>query len=288
MPKKPRALEPHVGFNVSTFPFTLNPTVGCFYGCKYCYLQVPPYSYNIVPNQVSIKDWLPNVLETELNSKKYKNLPQYFKRVQINESCDSYHPAIMNKHDIMKEILLIFKKHPDWMLHILTKSNKIIDHIDLLTEMKHQVQIEITITTLDEEKARMLEGTAPKVSKRLHTLTRLVNADIFTRVMCMPFTGNNDELKQMKSIILDMGVKGFKHKSLNYFDEEKLNNGIVEQVKNRHDKTLCLFNSGEKLSKETKILLPLTKAFSKFKDHITKFENWGYSYVNNLNWEYIL
>lgn len=288
-PKQPKALEPHHNISVNTFPFTLNPTIGCFYNCKYCYLQVVPYSYNVVPNQVSIKQWLPEVLEQELNSKKYKNLPQYHKRVQINESCDSYHPIVMNNYDIMKDILLIFKKHPDWMLHILTKSNMILKHKDILTEMRNQVQVEITITTLNEEKARQLEGTAPNVSKRLDILEQLSKENIFTRVMCMPFIGDKNELMVIKDKVISLGVKGFKHKSLNYFDEKKLiSENIVEQVKDRHDTSMCLFNSGEKLYKETSILAPTTKAFSKFENKLVKFENWGYSLINNLNWEYIL
>ena len=56
------------------FPFALNPTIGCLFGCKYCYLQQYPFNqWATFGEEVKVKTRLPETLDLELQ--KYRDLP---------------------------------------------------------------------------------------------------------------------------------------------------------------------------------------------------------------------
>jgi DNA repair photolyase len=72
------------------------------------------------------------------------------------------------------------------MLHIVTKSPKILEWADLLAEMKHQVQVEVSFVTLDEEASRVFETGTPSVRQRLRIVEELAAKGVFVRMMMMP------------------------------------------------------------------------------------------------------
>ena len=173
--KTTRALNPQREIGAQGFPFTLNPTIGCPYGCKYCFSRLSLWkSPKEFFQNIEVKEKLPEILDKELT--KLAPLPQHLKRVQINEASDAYHPTVMkfmqqNGKDIMVEILEVFRKHwkndNKWMLHILTKSHLIVRHLGLLKSMKHMIQVEISIASIDEKKIRQIEMFTPSIKRRL-------------------------------------------------------------------------------------------------------------------------
>ena len=156
------------------FPFTMNPNIGCFFSCKYCYLQGFPFRRHAeFGKEVKVKIWMAEKLNRELE--KYRTLPQHLKRVQIGNATECYLPAVMSKvrrelgRDLMAEILGVFKKHWNnnnrWTVHLVTKSHLITRHLGILAEMKDQVQAEVTLVCLDEHKRKEYERFAPGVEK---------------------------------------------------------------------------------------------------------------------------
>ena len=76
------------------FPFTLNPTMGCSFSCKFCYSPLT-YRKNFARsnrthffNESTIKLDIAESLNKDLS--KLTSLPQHLKRVQINETSDYY------------------------------------------------------------------------------------------------------------------------------------------------------------------------------------------------------
>ena len=235
---------------------------------------------------------------------KWKDLPQHLKRVQVNVATEGYLPqaihAMKAKHnrDLMKEVLEVFKKHWNdgnkWMVHLVTKSHMIINHFELITEMRDQVQIELTITTLDETKARLLEGSAPSVKKRLEIIEKFAKNDVFVRAMCMPFIGSKTEADEVRQVLLDLGAKGFKHKAMNYWDEEKLLQGEVVRKQGKRDLIYynLHLNSGEAVLDESgnEGTVTVSMPDSKWKEYSMKpmkVVTWGYSEMNDVDWKYI-
>jgi len=271
--------------------------------CSYCYLQSPPFSFQTdFGNEVRIKTDLPQKLDKELF--KHSQLPAYMKRVQINEATEGYLPQTIQAakehlgRDLMAEILQTFRKHwrlgNRWMLHLVTKSHLILNHIDLIEEMRDQLQVELTITTLDETIARKVEGVAPSVSKRLDVLERFAERDVFVRIMCMPFLGNKEEAVAIKDTLLDMGAKAFKQKSLNYFDREQLLEGKIVRTKGRLDEKFqdLTYKSGEVVlddsgAPESQILLLPNEKWESFTQQSIQRIDSGYKEMNSYDWGYV-
>lgn len=296
--------RPKVDIWQADFPFTLNTHIGCLFGCSYCYLQTPPFAFlTEFGKEVRIKTDLPQKLDRELFN--YSHLPSFLKRVQINEATEGYLPQVVKAtqdhlgRDIMREVLDTFRRHwkmgNRWMLHLVTKSHLILKHIDLLEEMRDQVQVELTITTLDETVARKVEGVAPSVGKRLEIIDRLSERGLFVRIMCMPFLGDKNEAATIKETLLQRGAKAFKQKGLNYYDREKLLKGKVDRVKGRKDEKFqdLIFRSGEPVKTEDgtpqTVYLPLPdKALKVFTRGEIAVRDSGYALINQYDWGNIL
>jgi len=186
------ALNKQKMVEINAFPFSLNTNIGCLTQCRYCYLQNAPFKWHTdFGNEIKVKTWIAEKLDRELENK--KNLPQHLKRVQVNSATEGYSPQGMHKvesqfgRDIMAEVLEVFREHwlngNKWMVHLVTKSHLIQTHLPLIASMKEQVQVELTITSLSETRARQLEGFASSVSKRLDIISDFSAAGVFVRVM---------------------------------------------------------------------------------------------------------
>jgi len=256
--------------------------------------------------------------------KKLKKIPQHLKRVQINETSDYYLPKVIyelekNGRDIMLEILEVFHRHAKkgnvWMLHILTKGNLILKHIDKLEQMKDMVQVEISFSTHDESIRKKLEFFTIPIDERLKVISSLSEKGIFVRVMAMPFYGEEDDLKMLKKNAFEKGAKAFKNKGLNYFlwnELEKLSyddliNDKISRSGSRKDVMHEDLNvkSGETILFRNKmkyktVLMPKPKkgrrkppnwAVAGFKKRLKRKDmemiNCGYSDISKIDWGYI-
>ena len=219
------------------FPFTLNPTMGCSFGCKFCYSPLSlrknfaKMNREHFFNESTIKLDIADSLNDELT--RLANLPQYLKRAQINETSDYYLTEVLKRlenesRDVMMEILETFQNQWNsgnkWMLHILTKSHLIEKHLDKLKEMKEMVQVEMSFSTPYENQRRNLELYTPPIPRRLKTIEKLSKEGIFVRVMAMPFYGGVSELDDLRTITFNAGARALKNKALNYFTSNHVKN----------------------------------------------------------------
>ena len=80
-----------------------------------------------------------------------------------------------------RRIFETFQEHGrDWMIHVVTKSNKILDDADLLAEMKDQVQVEVSLVTLDTEHSKTFERGTPSPQSRLRIIEELSKDYVMT------------------------------------------------------------------------------------------------------------
>jgi DNA repair photolyase len=305
------------------FPFTLNLTMGCFFGCKYCYSPIT--LRKVIENkrdsffsEVTVRNGIPDALKKDLE--RYSSLPQHLKRVQICEHSEYYLPQLFseiksqNQPDIMLEVLNIFQeqwnKGNKWMVHILSKSHLILNHLATLKAMKEMIQVEISFSTQDEKILRQVELYSPSILKRLETIEALAKAGIFVRVMAMPFYGDRNDLTVLKQMNFAKGAVALKNKGLNYYDwqavqqisEADLLNGKLLQTGSRKDSPIDVslnINSGEPYlvsgqKQLTTVKMPKEKDWqrmSKFDDRVKDQQleiiNCGYALCNSVNWEYI-
>ena len=297
------------------FPFTCNPNIGCLYQCKYCYLQQTFFSRQAkFGEEVMVKSGIVRALDKDL--KKYSNLPQYLKRVQLGNATEIFHPTVLSstKHelgmDIISGVLKTFqaqwKAGNKWMVHIVTKSHLIMRYVDVLKEMRDQIQVEITIVDPDDKVSRKIEPYAPAVKKRLQVIESLAKEGIFVRVMAMPYLRDEKEALEFRKQVVDLGARGFKHKGLNYFDPAAMLKGQVVKAGRRDDIIFesALLNSGEHFDgKPILVNMPqqnvnevgksidgwkrLRGVGLDLKSVTMPILNSGYSEINDIDWTYL-
>ena len=76
------------------------------------------------------------------------------KEVKIGNLFDPY-PLMEPNRKITRRCLELFEYHPDWKVHIQTKSNLILNDIDILktlSERNRFAEVEIFISTLTHDK----------------------------------------------------------------------------------------------------------------------------------------
>ena len=171
------------------FKYTLNPYTGCDHACVYCYIT----SYIPKAFKVRTKEGLLPSLERELR--------KFDKRfiIAMSYSSDPY-PTVEEKLGITRKVLELFKRY-DVRCLLLTKSNIFERDIDILSELRCAVGI--TVTTVDERKASLLEPNAPSPRDRIKALKKAKKAGIpvYARIdPIIPFYTWEDFEKTLKAL----------------------------------------------------------------------------------------
>lgn len=173
--------------NAYNFPFTYNPGSGCFFQCVYCYLRQPFFQRHISADHGREMNFLPNLPESaRAFIRNHAHLPAYMKRIQMGVATELFMPNML-PYTRMREVLEVFRDEgPDWMLHLVTKSPAILQFAELLAEMRHQVQVEVSLVTMDQQASHIFEQGTPGVMQRLKIIEDLAQRGIFVRMMLMP------------------------------------------------------------------------------------------------------
>jgi DNA repair photolyase len=157
--------------------YALNPYRGCGHGCKYCYapnvLHIPRNEWG---KWVRVKINMPNLLAHELKEKE-KGV------MGIGTVTDPYQPAEKDYKLTRYSLEQILKA--DWPISLQTKSDLVLRDLDLLKRFS-QVEVGITITTLNDKHRKLLEPNAPSIKKRLFALRKLSKEGIRTYIFFGP------------------------------------------------------------------------------------------------------
>ena len=194
------------------FAWTLNPYRGCEFGCKYCYAR---YSHEFMEmwdgldfeRKIFAKVNAPELLREELRRARDKGLP-----IALGTATDPYQPA-EKQFGITRKLLGVFAEFEGLDFSITTKGTLILRDLDLLRAIaaRHHFSVHITVTTLDERLARLLEPKAPPPLKRLEAISDLARAGIHVGVNVMPIlpglTDSEHSLDQLASSAAQAGAR---------------------------------------------------------------------------------
>ncbi|BAA30575.1 SPL family radical SAM protein [Pyrococcus horikoshii] len=140
------------------FKYTLNPYTGCDHACVYCYIT----SY--IPNAFKVRPKKNLLIQVERELRKFDK--RYI--IAMSYSSDPY-PTIEKELGITRKVLELFRRY-DVRCLILTKSDIFERDIDILKELRCAVGV--TVTTIDERKAKLLEPNAPLPKDRIRALKK--------------------------------------------------------------------------------------------------------------------
>jgi DNA repair photolyase len=166
--------------------WTINPYRGCEFGCKYCYAR---YAHEFM----ELRD--PALFEHKIYAKRFQ--PEDFRAelrrlrpgatIWMGTATDPYQPAERRFH-IMRRILETCVAERGFDYGITTKSDLVARDAELLARIarRNSVGVHVTITTLDETLARMIEPLAPRPALRLAAVRKLTESGLRVSVLAHP------------------------------------------------------------------------------------------------------
>ena len=191
------------------FDRSINAYRGCEHGCVYCYAR-PTHAYHDLSPGLDFESKLfakPNaadLLRQTLAKPNYRPAS-----IAIGTNTDPYQP-IEKRYRITRQILTLMLEtlHP---VAITTKSNRVVEDIDVLSALAVQqlTAVTLSVTTLDTQTARRLEPRAPAPARRLEAVQKLSDAGIYVHVNIAPVVpGITDhEIESIVSAAAECGAK---------------------------------------------------------------------------------
>lgn len=168
------------------FEWTINPYRGCEFGCKYCYAR---YTHEFMelrdPVQfetwIYAKEWNEHAFSAEL-----AKVPRA-ESIAIGTATDPYQPA-ERRFGVTRKILKVLARERGRSISLTTKSDAVTRDRDLFVEITRYngFSVNMTVTTMNEDLARLLEPFAPRPSLRMAAVRTLTSAGICCHVFCAP------------------------------------------------------------------------------------------------------
>lgn len=194
------------------FTWTINPYRGCEFACKYCYAR---YTHEFMElrdgadfeRKIFVKQHAAELLGQELRSVKRGE------EIAIGTATDPYQP-IERRLEVTRAILEELSRHAGLELGIVTKSNLVLRDVDLLRRIaeNNQIFVNVTITTLDVDLARILEPRAPRPDLRMETVGKLNLEGVNAGVICAPvIPGITDSPRDLEALVRATAEAGGKY-----------------------------------------------------------------------------
>lgn len=175
--------------------YNMNLYKGCSHGCVYCDSRSACYQIHEF-DYIRIKEHVLTTLELDLRRKRKKGV------VGIGAMSDTYNPYEKDRK-ITRNALLLLEKY-GFGIGIDTKSTLILRDIDILQRIAENSSciVKITITTSDDNLAKVIEPYAPSSTQRFKALETLHQAGIYAGILLMPILPFiNDSVENIKEIV---------------------------------------------------------------------------------------
>ena len=194
------------------FDWTINPYRGCEFGCKYCYAR---YTHEFMELREPL-DFERLIFAKEFDGRAFSRELRAVKAddwIAIGTATDPYQPA-ERRYCLTQKVLRMFLRREGFQLAITTKSDLVARDASLLAAvgLRNRVRLNMTVTTLDVELARLLEPMAPRPDLRLGALAVLARAGVEVGVAASPvMPGINDGARSLEAIAQAAQVAGAGH-----------------------------------------------------------------------------
>jgi DNA repair photolyase len=181
------------------FRWTINP----YRGCEFMERDAAEFE-----DRIYAKAGVVEILRRELQKIDKREA------IAIGTATDPYQPA-ERRFGRTHSILEVFAKERSWRVSITTKSDLIQRDVALLAEIgrANVLDVNITITTLKADLARILEPRAPRPDLRLATVTKLAESGICVGVFPNPIlpliTDLDRDLDRLAKAAKDAGAQYF-------------------------------------------------------------------------------
>ena len=171
-----KAKQMLVKSNLPASDYVVNPYAGCTHNCRYCYAS---FMKRFTGHE---EDW-----GSFLDVKEYESfsIPKNLKgkTVLLSSVTDPYNPYESRFHKSREILERLRETEAD--VEILSKSDLMVKDLELLKNMPN-LQVGISLATLDDSFRKVMEPGAPSIQRRLTALKTLHEEGISTYVFISP------------------------------------------------------------------------------------------------------
>ena len=184
-------ITPGTGF-MSAYDGVINPYQGCAFGCDYCYAS------NFTSTDSKKQDWGRWVAVKTNAVQEFHRIPpgqMNDRTYYMSTITDPYQPAEREVELTRKLLEAMLENQPRMRLVIQTRAPLVVRDADLFLEMARRgakVQVNMTVTTDDENVRRAFEPGCPSVTARLKAIRALNNRGIRTCITMTPLLPLDD------------------------------------------------------------------------------------------------
>ena len=186
--------------------YGMNIYRGCSHGCIYCDSRSTCYQFTHPFEDIEVKINAPELLEKALKSKRKKCM------IGTGSMSDPYMHC-EEELRLTRKCLEVICQY-EFGVSILTKSDRILQDIDLLDEINRKTKcvVQMTLTTFDDDLCKILEPNVCNTKRRIQVLEEMQKRGIPTMVWLCPILPYiNDTEENITSILNEcarVGVKG--------------------------------------------------------------------------------
>lgn len=191
---------------MDAYDFTLNPYAGCSFGCTYCYAAF--FSHGAAKRD-TWGLWV-NVKENAVKLLSQRRTSLDGKLIYMSSVTDPYQP-IERKLELTRGLLAIMAERHRPRLVVQTRSPDVVRDADLFRRIEAKggrVQVNITVTTDDEDVRRVFEPFCPSNRVRLRAARELCASGLDTCITMTPLLLVRDS-DTFADGLLDTGVGKF-------------------------------------------------------------------------------
>lgn len=186
--------------------YGMNIYRGCTHGCIYCDSRSRCYQFTHPFEDIEVKQNAPELLEAALRSKRKK--------------CMIGTGAMSDPYMHCEESLRLTRRCMEIILKygfgaaVQTKSDRILQDIDLLDEINKRAKcvVQITLTTYDDDLCRIIEPNVCNTKRRIQVLEEMLKRGIPTVVWLTPIlpfiNDTEDNVRKILDECVRVGVKG--------------------------------------------------------------------------------
>ena len=181
--------------------YGMNIYRGCTHGCIYCDSRSKCYQFTRPFEDIEVKQNAPALLEAALRSKRKKCM------IGTGAMSDPYMHC-EEKLRLTRKCLEIILKY-GFGAAIQTKSDRILQDIDLLDEINREAKcvVQMTLTTYDDDLCRIIEPRVCNTKRRVEVLLQMKKRGIPTIVWLSPILPYINDTEENLRAILDACIK---------------------------------------------------------------------------------
>ncbi len=209
--------------------WSLNPYVGCEFGCTYCYARYAhrylverahdrgrlsdeelaefrgPHGWEAFERRIFVKERILGALEADLRRYFRTACPPvrpFAETIVIGTATDPYQPA-ERRYRITRQVLERLARCDGLSIGIITKSPLVTRDIDVLAQLqaRNDLEVYVSLITVDVPLIRKVEARSPMPAVRLRALKKLTDAGLRAGLIVAPILpGITDDLHHLEAL----------------------------------------------------------------------------------------